>query len=222
MFDMTRSPFCTPLKLGMIAAIQSLLLVTPPGASAASADARAPDAVSFIRQAFDHDFVNHGNAVPGSSGQQRRFHEAVLNLIDVRNAAYYTLGDFAAQASQGDVDAFIRAFREYTAACYEEQLGGEADISLKVTGLRSSGTGDLLVSATLARPHAQAKAMTFRVRNPSSGKPAVVDVRVDGIWMSTLKRADFSSFLHRNGGSVTKLTDQLNKIAENIRTSRQG
>jgi ABC-type transporter MlaC component len=215
---MTRNLFRTKRKI--CAAVQALFLAASTGASAAIAD--APNAGSFIQQAFDKSFADLDNASLGASERQQRFHEAVLNLIDVRNTAHYTLGNFAAEASSGDVDAFTRAFREYAAASYAQQLGGEAHSALKVTGLQSAKDGDVLVTAMLARPHAEAKTITFRVRRVSSTGLAVVDVRIDGIWLSLLERADFSSFLHRNSGSVAKLTDEINKIEENIRTSRQG
>jgi len=216
---MSKNLFCAPVKAGMIMVIQSLLLAAP--ASAANADAPAPNAASFIQQAFDRSFADLDDASLAASERRQRFHEAVLNLFDVRNTASYTLGGFAAQASAGEIGAFTRAFRDYIAESCEEQLGGEAHSSLKVTGLRSSGASDFLVGATLVRPDAEAMNITFRVRNPSDGKPVVVDVQVGGVWMSTLKRDEFSSFLIRNGGSVTKLTEQINKTAEDIRTRRQ-
>lgn len=219
---MTRNLFCTPMKAGRSVAIPSLLLVAVAAASAAIADVPAPNAASFIQQAFDKSFADLDNASLGASERRQRFHEAVLNLIDVRNTAYYTLGSFAAQAPAGDVDAFIRAFREYTATSYEEKLGSGLHPSLKVTGVRPVEADDFLVTATLVRPDAGAMNIVFRVRDPSGEKPAVVDVQVDGIWMSTLKREEFTAFLHRNGGNVTKLTQALDKTTEDIRTKRQG
>lgn len=219
---MTKSLYCAPTKAGMIVLIPLLLLVAVAAASAAKADVPAPDAASFIQRAFDKSFADLDNVSLGASERRQRFHEAVLNLIDVRNTAYYTLGSFAAQTPAGDVDAFIRAYREYAATSYEDQFGSEVHPSLKVTGVRPAEAGDSLVTAMLARPDAGAMNIIFRVRNPSGEKPAVVDVQLGGIWMSTLKREEFTAFLHRNGGNVTKLTEALNKTAQDIRTKRQG
>lgn len=179
-----------------------------------------PDAAAYIQQAFDKGFAELTDPSLSLSDRRQRFHQAILNLVDVRSTAYYTLGSSAGQTSPGDMEAFVSAFRDYTVASYEDELGAASRPSLKVTGLQPCEAGDVLVTAELARLNDGASSVTFRIRKLAK-RPVIVDVRVSGIWMSVIKRAEFAAFLYLNGGSVAKLAAHLSKTADTIRSRSQ-
>ncbi len=57
--------------------------------------------------------------------------------------------------------------------------------------------------------------MDFRVRT-DGGKPVLVDVSYQGIWLSLAQRDQFVAFLGQNNGNVRTLIAHLSDLAVNL------
>jgi len=150
---------------------------------------------------------------------QRRdqFETLLLGLVDVRRIALFTLGQYRRSAPPDDVEAFVNAFRNYATAAYQSYFAKYTNQTLKVTGSTQRTPTDfivqtLLVDANSSQPPAE---VDFRVRT-DTGKPVLVDVAYQGIWLSLEQRDQFVAFLGQNNGNVRTLIAHLSELAVNL------
>jgi len=150
---------------------------------------------------------------------QRRdqFETLLLGLVDVRRIAVFTLGQYRRTAPPEDVEAFVGAFRNYAAAAYQSYFAKYTNQTLKVTGSTEVKPTDFIVQTQLSDPNSSQPPaeVDFRVRT-DTGKPVLVDVAYQGIWLSLEERDQFVSFLGQNNGNVRTLIAHLSELAVNL------
>ena len=153
-----------------------------------------------------------------SSIQRRdQFEGLLLSLVDVRRIALFTLGQYRRTAPPDDVEAFVSAFKNYAAAEYQSYFSKYSDQVLKVTGSTERSPTDFIVQTQLIDPSSSQPPaeVDFRVRT-DTGKPVLVDVAYQGIWLSLEQRDQFVSFLGQNNGNVRTLIAHLSDLAANL------
>jgi len=150
---------------------------------------------------------------------QRRdqFETLLLGLVDVRRIALFTLGQYRRSAPPEDVEAFINAFKNYATAAYQTYFSKYTNQTLKVIGSTERNPTDFIVQTQLIDPSSnQTPAeVDFRVRT-DTGKPVLVDVAYQGVWLSLEQRDQFVAFLGQNNGNVRTLIAHLSELAVNL------
>ena len=150
---------------------------------------------------------------------QRRdqFETLLLGLVDVRRIALFTLGQYRRSASPDDVEAFVAAFKNYATAEYQSYFSKYTNQTLKVMGSTEVKPTDFIVQTQLMDPSSNQPPaeVDFRVRT-DTGKPVLVDVAYQGIWLSLEQRDQFVSFLVQNNGNVRSLVTHLSDLAVNM------
>ncbi len=150
---------------------------------------------------------------------QRRdqFKALLLGLVDTRRIALYTLGQYRNTASPADIDAFAAAFQNYASAAYQTYFSKYTNQTLKVTGSTQRNPTDFIVHTQLIDPGSsqQPAAVDFRVRT-DGGRPVLVDVAYEGVWLSLAQRDQFVNFLGQNNGNVRTLIAHLSDMAVNL------
>jgi phospholipid transport system substrate-binding protein len=150
---------------------------------------------------------------------QRRdqFETLLLGLVDVRRIGLFTLGQYRRTAPPDDIDAFVNAFKNYAAAAYQSYFARYTDQTLKVTGSTERSPTDFIVQTQLSDPGSsqQPSEVDFRVRT-DTGKPVLVDVAYQGIWLSLEERDQFVAFLGQNNGNIRSLIAHLSELAVNL------
>ena len=150
---------------------------------------------------------------------QRRdqFETLLLGLVDVRRIALFTLGQYRRSAPPEDVEAFVNAFKNYATAAYQSYFAKYTNQTLKVTGSTKRNDTDYIVQTLLIDPNSsqQPSEVDFRVRT-DTGKPVLVDVAYQGIWLSLEERDQFVAFLGQNNGNVRTLIAHLSELAVNL------
>jgi phospholipid transport system substrate-binding protein len=150
---------------------------------------------------------------------QRRdqFETLLLGLVDVRRIALFTLGQYRRSAPPDDVEAFVNAFRNYATAAYQSYFAKYTNQTLKVTGSTQRTPTDFIVQTLLVDPSSNQPPaeVDFRVRT-DTGKPVLVDVAYQGIWLSLEQRDQFVAFLGQNNGNVRTLIAHLSELAVNL------
>jgi len=206
-------PFSTPLKRRTLLSMLAAPLVLPAPAAAA-----APN----VAESFVDENIHKGLEILRDkrlSTVQRRdqFEGLLLTLVDVRRIALFTLGQYRRSAPQDDVEAFVNAFKNYAAAAYQSYFAKYTDQTLKVIGSTQRSPTDFIVQTNLVDPgSSQPPAeVDFRVRT-DTGKPVLVDVAYQGIWLSLEQRDQFVAFLGQNNGDVRKLIAHLSDLAVNL------
>jgi phospholipid transport system substrate-binding protein len=150
---------------------------------------------------------------------QRRdqFETLLLGLVDVRRIALFTLGQYRRTAPPEDVEAFVGAFKNYATAAYQSYFAKYTNQNLKVIGSTQRNPTDFIVQTQLVDPGSsqQPAEVDFRVRT-DAGKPVLVDVAYQGIWLSLEERDQFVAFLGQNNGNVRTLIAHLSELAVNL------
>jgi len=150
---------------------------------------------------------------------QRRdqFETLLLGLVDVRRIGLFTLGQYRRTAPPEDIDAFVNAFKNYAAAAYQSYFAKYTDQTLKVIGSTERSPTDFIVQTQLIDPSSsqQPAEVDFRVRT-DTGKPVLVDVAYQGIWLSLEERDQFVAFLGQNNGNIRSLIAHLSELAVNL------
>jgi phospholipid transport system substrate-binding protein len=179
-------------------------------------------AVGNVAESFVDDNIHKGLDILRDKKlnlTQRRdqFETLLLGLVDVRRIALFTLGQYRRTAPPEDVEAFVNAFKNYAAAAYQSYFSKYTNQTLKVSGSTQRTPTDFIVQTLLVDPNSsQAPAeVDFRVRT-DTGKPVLVDVAYQGIWLSLEQRDQFVAFLGQNNGNVRTLIAHLSELAVNL------
>jgi phospholipid transport system substrate-binding protein len=148
---------------------------------------------------------------------QRRdqFETLLLGLVDVRRIGLFTLGQYRRPPTPPeDVEAFLNAFKNCATAAYQSYFSKYTNQTLKVTGSTQRTPTDFIVQTQLIDPNSnqQPAEVDFRVRT-DTGKPVLVDVAYQGIWLSLEERDQFVAFLGQNNGNVRTLIAHLSELA---------
>ncbi len=206
-------PFSTPFKRRALLAMMSaapLLL------------ARSASAVANVAESFVDENIRKGLEILRDkrlSPIQRRdqFEGLLLSLVDVRRIALFTLGQYRRSAPPEDVEAFVNAFKNYATAAYQSYFAKYTDQTLKVTGSTQRTPTDFIVQTQLTDPSSNQppSEVDFRVRT-DTGKPVLVDVAYQGIWLSLEERDQFVAFLGQNNGNVRTLIAHLSDLAASL------
>jgi phospholipid transport system substrate-binding protein len=179
-------------------------------------------AAANVAETFVDDNIHKGLAILADKKltvTQRRdqFETLLLGLVDVRRIGLFTLGQYRRTAPPEDVEAFINAFKNYATAAYQSYFAKYTDQTLKVTGSTKRTDTDFIVQTLLVDPNSnqQPSEVDFRVRT-DTGKPVLVDVAYQGIWLSLEERDQFVAFLGQNNGNVRTLIAHLSELAVNL------
>ncbi|HKU65570.1 MAG TPA: ABC transporter substrate-binding protein [Rhizomicrobium sp.] len=208
-----RLPTSPTRRAVLLAALLSTSAVTMAGPAAAAANVAESFVDENIRKGLDILRDKKLTTV------QRRdqFETLLLGLVDVRRIGLFTLGQYRRTAPPDDVEAFLNAFKNYATAAYQSYFAKYTNQTLKVTGSTKRSDTDYIVQTMLIDPNSnqQPAEVDFRVRT-DTGKPVLVDVAYQGIWLSLEERDQFVAFLGQNNGNVRTLIAHLSELAVNL------
>jgi len=165
----------------------------------------AEDFVSGNIQA-GFDILNDRNTSP--SERRERFATFLLGLTDVKRVALFLLGNYATNAPQADLDAYVAAYQGYVLSIYQSYFQLYAGQTLHVVSSRERAPGDFVVVTNMAGPSSGAMEIDFRVRTDSP-KPLLLDVAVAGVWLALAQRDQIQSVLAQNNGDIKALIAHL-------------
>jgi phospholipid transport system substrate-binding protein len=184
--------------------------------------ARPALAAANVAESFVDDNIHKGLEILRDKKlnvTQRRdqFETLLLGLVDVRRIALFTLGQYRRTAPPEDIEAFVNAFKNYAAAAYQSYFAKYTNQTLKVSGSTKRSDTDFIVQTLLVDPNSSQPPaeVDFRVRT-DTGKPVLVDVAYQGIWLSLEQRDQFVAFLGQNNGNVRTLIAHLSELAVNL------
>jgi len=144
------------------------------------------------------------------------------STLDLRRIAIFTLGDRAKDATQAQIDAYVKAFTDFTLTSYVSRVGGYDGQSLSVFEARERAPGDFIVSVHVNDPTdppgTPPDTALFRVLKEPDGGFGVVDASVQGIWFEVAEREDIQGYLGQNDGDIGKLTEHLNAMTAEMKS----
>jgi len=203
--------------------IMAALVVAIAAFAAAEPATAATPAETFVSQNVQRGLTILNNHSISDTQRRAQFRDFLTSLTDIRRIALFTLGAARRTAAPADVESFVAAFREYAVAVYESRLNQYAGQSLRVTGSSDVGPGDTVVTTVLVDPNGKTNGqepieVDFRVVQ-ENGKFVVIDASIVGVWLGQEEREQFTSFLQQNNSNLPALTQHLQQLATQLRTS---
>jgi phospholipid transport system substrate-binding protein len=193
-----------------------LVAVLSVGAAASSARALTP-AETFVQQSIDRGIAVMKDNSLDDTARRQQIGALLAEVLDTRKMALFMLGDVRENVPATDLDMYAEAYKAFTVANYESQLNGYGGQTLKVTGSVERAPGDYIVNAIVVDPampnDPNPLPVAFRVADEASGKFAVVDASIMGIWLGLAQRAEFGAYLSLHGGDVAALSAHLQETA---------
>jgi phospholipid transport system substrate-binding protein len=193
-----------------------LVAVLSVGAAASSARALTP-AETFVQQSIDRGIAVMKDKSLDDTARRQQIGALLAEVLDTRKMALFMLGDVRENVPATDLDMYAEAYKAFTVAHYESQLNGYGGQTLKVTGSVERAPGDYIVNAIVVDPampnDPNPLPVAFRVADEASGKFAVVDASIMGIWLGLAQRAEFGAYLGLHGGDVAALSAHLQETA---------
>lgn len=154
--------------------------------------------------------LNDKQLTPAQRATQ--FEAFLLGVTDLKRIALFTLGPAANTASPADRDAYMLAFQNYAIAVYQSYLAKYSGQTLTVLHSKENAPGDVIVTTQLNDPNGHAPLqIDFRV-SLTGPKPAIVDFRVEGVWIALAQHDDFAAVLAKSNGDIPALIAHLRAI----------
>ncbi|MEQ1865156.1 MAG: ABC transporter substrate-binding protein [Micropepsaceae bacterium] len=204
-----------PFPSWLAAAVAAVGFVFALGAAPVSADEGAR---AFTQSLIDRGFAILREAGADKATRVRRFDDFIGGHLDARKTALFTLGQYRRGAPDGVVEPFVAAFTDYSTAIYGTHLVDYSQANLRVTGETTNKPGDVTVM-TLAEGGGLREPLRIAFRlTGAGGAYKIVDVQVEGIWLSVEQRDQFASVLAQNNGDISSLTASLRDRATRLRT----
>jgi phospholipid transport system substrate-binding protein len=192
------------------------IVILAVGAAAPRASA-LNSAESFLQQSIDRGIAVLKDKSLDEAARRQQIGVLLAEVLDTRKMALFMLGDAREKAASPDLDVYAEAYKAFTVANYESQLSGYGGQTLKVTGSVERAPGDYIVNTIVVDPATpndpDPLPVAFRVADEGSGKFAVVDASIMGIWLGLAQRAEFDAYLSQHGGSVSTLAAHLLETA---------
>ena len=199
----------------LAAVVAAIGLTFALGLAPASAD---DGARAFTQTLIDKGFAILRDTRMDEAARVRSFDDFIVEHMDARKTALFTLGHYRRGAPDGVVEPFVAAFTDYSTAIYGSHLVDYAAATLRVTGDIANKPGDVTVT-TLAEGGGLRQPLRIAFRLASAGGAyKIIDVQVEGIWLSVEQREQFASVLAQTRGDIASLTASLKDRATRLRS----
>jgi len=181
-----------------------------------------PAAEQFAQGLIDQGLAILRDESAGDAGRRARFHAFLVQHVDARKTALFTLGQYRRSADEATLTTFTDVFRDYAMAIYESKLERNKASSLKVVGSVDHKPGDVTVNARAESPEGREPVRLAVRLMRSGGVYKIVDVQAEGIWLSVEQRDQFATFLSKNNGDVSALMNHLRSQTSRMRMASAG
>ena len=175
------------------------------------------EAEGFVQSKIDKGYTILNDQSLNADERRIEFRVFLLSIMDTRRIAVFTLGTYARDASDDDIDVFVDAYTNFVAALYQNHFEKYKGEIVRVTGATRRSDDDVIVHADVVdRDGGRKLTIAFRVRGGARRK-IVTDLQVEGAWLGLNQRADFASYFHRHGGLLASLSSELESRAQRIK-----
>jgi phospholipid transport system substrate-binding protein len=181
--------------------------------------ARAQAALSpAAAQQFVTQMTRQLTTVVNGSGTLAEKQQALQPMIDrdvdVDGVARFCLGRYWREATPQQQAQYLQLFHSVLVDSITSRIGNYQGVRVTI-GRATPVNGEVQVASTVQTPNA-APADVIWVVGDSGGGPKVLDLIAEGTSMRLTQRADYASYLTRNGNSVSALITALqNQVKAN-------
>ena len=207
------------LRTNLICFAASLLAVVSISAGHASERTER-----FVQDALDKSYAILNGEAQSDEDRLECLEGFLSTVVDVRRTALFTIGAYANRSPPDEIEEFVGSFRRYITATVRKALEEVRDHTLVISGSNDRTADDSVVVVKLSNAQTdsgEGMKVAFRVRSDTNGKLSIVDIQFEGIWLAITGRADYSSFLARNGGNLSELSKFLDRVVLEANMTRE-
>ncbi len=176
----------------------------------------------FIQEALGESYVILNNDTLSDVERRESVQDFLRTVSEFRRTALFILGPYVNLSEQSEIDVFVESFTAYLTSTIQVNLEALRNRALLVTGSSDRAADDSIVMVDIIDMEGggvrEAQA-AFRVRENANGDPVIIDIQFEGIWLAITDRADYVSFLRRNGGDLSALSRFVDQQTQNLETS---
>ena len=203
--------------LGLIRTAVLIAIMLISGNTVAQAESKnfSDEAKSFISSLADEALTSLTESSLTKEARRERFRKLMLDRFAFKGIAKWVLGRYWRKASEDERTQYMALFEDLMVVSYADRFGNYSGGNLKVEKAVMHSEKDALVHSKLIRGgNSKPVDVIWRVRKVKDS-PKVVDVMVEGLSMGLTQQKEFSSFIRKNGGKVSKLLVELRKRLDN-------
>ena len=220
-----RSTFLKHRSVVAIAApfVFALAFVLSLGLAAQPSFAATP-AEQFVSDNVQKGLTILNNTQLSKDQKRAEFRTFLLNLIDIKQIAEYTLGQYKRTASPAELAAFDDAYKDFALALYQPYFTRYSGQTLQVTGSYENAPGETTVRTILIDPAKRSNpnpvVVEFVVVN-RGGRFVVTNFRASGVSLIEGQRGEYPAFLSDHGGNMALLTQRLKDTTQQMRNKTE-
>ncbi len=146
----------------------------------------------------------------GYKGRYARLAPVIKETFDLPFIARIVVGRYWRTFTKEQKAIFLETFERLCIATYADRFDGYSGEQFRWVSEKGSRSGRIIVKTLLIRPDGERVELDYTLYKPNS-KWRVINVTADGVSDLSLKRADYTTFIKRNG-----FNDLINKLDEKI------
>ena len=142
-----------------------------------------------------------------SQSENTRVADAVLEHIDIRAIANFTLGRHGRTIPAADKTRFVAAFESFLRRQIETNIDQFRGVEVEVVDTAARNARDAIVTTELRGGESPLKVRWRVIQRKDAW--SVVDLEVAGIWLAIEQRAQVASILSRPGADIDDVIAQF-------------
>jgi len=132
--------------------------------------------------------------------------QMALETVDIKGVAYYTLGNYRKELSDGQKEEYSILFEKYFLKSFTSRLTDYSDPKIDVLTVEVLNPKYTIVkSLLLATDKKPAVKIDWRVYTKNPDKPLIRDLIIEGLSLARTQKEEFASVIESNNGDITKL-----------------
>lgn len=167
-----------------------------------------PPAYAATAEAYVES-IGNGVLAAARSNSAGQFRTLLKANADIPRIAIYSLGPYRKNLPKNLQAEYFKLVENYISKIFvshAKSLAGQ-----KLTVVSAKDTGDsTMVRSQIVFGGGRTVPVTWRLIKRGGGF-RVFDVNVDGVWLASTQKTNFTSVLKKNGGEISALLDYLRK-----------
>jgi phospholipid transport system substrate-binding protein len=166
----------------------------------------SPEQSAFVSELARSAILSVASENVSSADREQRLAAILDKDFDMPRIATFVLGRYWQKATDAERQSFTTVYRDFTARVYSRRFAKYNGESFRILGQRTESASDTVVYTEMNQP-ASGPPVEWRVADSDGYR--IIDINVAGVSMALAQRADFASFLQKNGGNLADLVEHL-------------
>ncbi|MBQ3035147.1 MAG: ABC transporter substrate-binding protein [Alphaproteobacteria bacterium] len=167
--------------------------------------------IDFTKKLADDIIVNVLSANISDDEKLKIFHDRFKEDLDIQTIGKHVTGVYWRKATPKEQQEFLTAFLDFATKSWADKFNLYTGQKINFTGIQAAKSGQFFVSSSVeGNPPAE---VLWRIKKAGSTYK-ITDIVIEGVSMVTSYRNEYVAFLHKNGGKLANLTQELQRKSQ--------